>query len=147
MSRFCGRSKRSTKSHEMTRRIFSVVWCDLVDNFVLMSELLLKDEVYAIVGAAMEVYWQLGTGFLEPVYQEALEIELRNRHVPYEEQKPLCVLYKGQSLKRKYIADLICYGQIIVELKALDRLSGREVAQLINYLKATGIRVGLLLNF
>jgi len=112
-----------------------------------MTELLLKDEVFAIVGAAMEVYWQLGTGFLEPVYQEALEIELRSRRVPYESQKHLGILYKGQPLKREYIADLVCYGQIIVELKAIERLSGRDMAQLINYLKATKMRVGLLFNF
>jgi GxxExxY protein len=113
----------------------------------ILTELLLKDEVFAVVGAAMEVYWQLGAGFLEPVYQEALEIELRNRHVPYEAQKHLIILYKGQPLKKEYLADLVCYGQIIVELKALGGLSGKEVAQLINYLKSTGMRVGLLFNF
>lgn len=94
-----------------------------------MTELILKDEVFAIVGAAMEVYWQLGTGFLEPVYQEALEVELLSRHVPYEAQKHLSVLYKGRPLKRDYIADLVCYEQIIVELKALNRLDGRDIAQ------------------
>jgi GxxExxY protein len=113
----------------------------------MMSELILKDEVFAIVGAAMEVYWQLGTGFLEPVYQEALEIELRQRNIPCESQKHLTVSYKGTRLTKVYIADLVCYEQIIVELKTIERLSGKEMAQLLNYLKATGLRVGLLLNF
>lgn len=112
-----------------------------------MTELLLKDEVFAVVGAAMEVYWQLGPGFLEPVYQEALEIELQGRHVPYESQKQLEVLYKGQRLKKRYVADLVCYEQIIVELKATHRLSELDMAQLLNYLRATGIHVGLLFNF
>lgn len=112
-----------------------------------MSELILKDEVFAIVGAAMGVYWQLGTGFLEPVYQEALELELHQRHIPFESQKHLVVLYKGRRLSKGYIADLVCFEQIMVELKTIEKLSGREMAQLLNYLKATGLRVGLLLNF
>ena len=112
-----------------------------------MPELLLKDEVFAVVGAAMEVYWQLGRGFLEPVYQEALEIELGRRRIPYEAQKRLGIFYKGQPLKKEYVADLICYGQIIVELKAIERLSELEMAQLLNYLKATKMHVGLIFNF
>jgi GxxExxY protein len=113
----------------------------------LMPELLLKDEVYAVVGAAMEVYWQLGIGFLEPVYQEALEIELRRRQIPFEAQKRLTILYKGQPLMKEYVADVVCYEQIIVELKARDRLVPADVAQLLNYMKATGMDVGLLFNF
>ena len=109
--------------------------------------LILGDEVYAVVGAAIEVQKVLGLGFLEPVYQEAMEIELKLRSVPFQAQVPLVVLYKGQELTRQYIADLVCYGQIIVELKALERLSGREEAQLLNYLKATSFPVGLLINF
>lgn len=112
-----------------------------------MPELLLKDEVYAIVGAAMEVHKVLGAGFLEAVYQEALEIELSQRGVPYQTQRRLTINYKHQALTKEYIADLICYDQIIVELKALDQLSSKEMAQLINYLKATRQRVGVLLNF
>jgi len=111
------------------------------------ADLILKDEVYAIVGAAIEVHRELGPGFLEPVYQEAIEIELRSRNIPFESQKRLVICYKGHELQKEYIADLVCYGQIIVELKALDRLSGKEEAQLLNYLKATGLRVGLLINF
>jgi GxxExxY protein len=112
-----------------------------------MSDLLLKDEVYAVVGAAMEVYWQLGTGFLEPVYQEALEIELQRRGIPFEAQRRLTILYKGRPLQKEYVADVVCYGQIIVELKAHDRLIPADLAQLLNYLKATGMHVGLLFNF
>lgn len=112
-----------------------------------MAELILKEEVYQIVGAAMEVYWQLGRGFLEPVYQEALEVELSRRRIPFQHQERLLIRYKGQILKKEYVPDLILFGQIIAELKVLDRLTGTEEAQLLNYLKATGMRVGLLFNF
>jgi GxxExxY protein len=112
-----------------------------------LTELILRDEVYAVIGAAMEVHRELGFGFLEAVYQEAMELELRQRNIAFEAQRPLSVLYKGQRLKKEYLADLICYDQLIVELKALEYLSGREEAQLLNYLKATGLRVGLLINF
>ena len=111
------------------------------------KELILGDECYAIVGAAIEVHSELGPGFLEAIYQEALEIELGSRHIPLEAQKPLTVSYKGRRLKKEYVADIICYGQIIVELKAVDRLTGREESQILNYLKATGLKVGLLVNF
>jgi GxxExxY protein len=110
-------------------------------------ELILKDEVCAVVGAAMEVHRVLGPGFLEPVYQEALQYELADRAIPFEAEKLLPVIYKGRVLDKYYKADLICYGQIILELKALSRLSSVEEAQLLNYLKATGLRVGLLINF
>jgi GxxExxY protein len=112
-----------------------------------MKELILKEEVYVIVGAAMDVYWQLGRGFLEPVYQEALDIEFRRRGIPYEPQQEIVIHYKGEALKKTYCADFICYGQIIIELKALEGLGGREVGQLLNYLKATKFNVGLLINF
>ena len=112
-----------------------------------MTELLLKEEVFAIIGAAIEVHKELGPGFLEAIYQEALEIELESRELPFEAQKPLVILYKKRRLKKEYVADLVCYGQIIVEIKALDRLSGKEESQILNYLKATGLRVGVLINF
>lgn len=112
-----------------------------------MTEIILKDEVYVIIAAAIEVHRELGPGFSEPVYQEAYEIELHRREVPLEAQKLLTIYYKGQRLRKEYIADLICYGQIITELKALDKLTGREETQLLNYLKATGFHVGLLINF
>jgi GxxExxY protein len=110
-------------------------------------QLLLKEEVYAIVGAAIEVHRTLGPGFLEPVYQEAMEIELRHREIPFEAQKPLSIAYKGHNLEKKFFADIVCYDQIVVELKALDQLGGREKAQIINYLKVAGMKVGLLINF
>ena len=112
-----------------------------------MTELLFKDEVYAIVGAAMTVYNELGWGFLEAIYQEALEVELHERGIPFESQKELRILYKGQPLKKKYNPDLLCCEKIIVELKCEERLSGKDRGQLLNYLKATGLQLGLLFNF
>jgi GxxExxY protein len=112
-----------------------------------MTKLLFEHETYAIIGAAIAVHSELGPGFLEAVYQEALEIELHAKHVPFERQKALTILYRGKPLKKEYLADFMCYGQVIVEIKALSRLSSVEEAQLINYLKATGLRVGLLINF
>jgi GxxExxY protein len=111
------------------------------------KELILGEECYAIAGAAIEVHSELGPGFLEAIYQEALEIELGGRRIPFEAQKQLTVAYKGQRLKKEYCADLICYGQIIVELKAMDRFTGKEESQILNYFKATGFKAGLLINF
>ncbi len=107
-----------------------------------MTELLLKDEVYAVVGAAMEVYNELGPGFLEPVYQEALEIELTDRGIPFEAQKEIALFYKSRRLRKDYCADFLAFGKVIIEIKALDRLTTREQAQLLNYLKATKLEVG-----
>lgn len=112
-----------------------------------MAELLMKDEVFQIVGAAIEVHSELGIGFLEAIYQEAMTLELSARSISFKTEQRLQVNYKGQMLNKVYEADLICFGQIIVELKALERLTSREEAQLLNYLKATGFRVGLLINF
>jgi len=95
----------------------------------------------------MEVYNELGAGFLEPVYQEALEIELTERGVPFEAQKELRIRYKGRLLKKTYQVDMIVFGKVIVELKALDHLTSREESQVLNYLNATGLEVGLLINF
>ena len=110
-------------------------------------ELIYKDEVYGIVGAAQEVYYTLGTGFLEAVYQEALELEMRRRDIAFESQKQLFVNYKGTILKKEYYADFVCYGKIIVELKAETALVGHDVSQLLNYQKVAKMRVGLLFNF
>jgi GxxExxY protein len=112
-----------------------------------MTELLLKEEVYAIVGAAIEVHRELGPGFLEAVYQEAMTIELADRAIPFRAQETLNIHYKGRLLVKQYVPDFFCFDQIIVELKALDCLSGTEESQLLNYLKASGLRVGLLVNF
>ena len=112
-----------------------------------MVELLLKDEVYAIIGAAMEVYNQLGPGFSEAIYQEALEIESDIRKMPNNPQQEIYFDYKGVKLKQFFKPDFIYYDKIIVEIKALDRLTSREEAQLLNYLKATGLPLGILINF
>jgi len=112
-----------------------------------MTELLYRAEVFEIIGAAIEVHQELGHGFLEAVYQEAIHIEMGRRGIPFDSQKNLRIRYKDQFLKKEYVADFICYRKIIIELKALDELSGKEEAQLLNYLKATGFRVGLLINF
>jgi GxxExxY protein len=102
---------------------------------------------YAIIGAAMEVHRQLGQGFLEPVYQDALEVEFRIRSIPFRREVEVPVIYKGELLKAKYKSDFICYDSIILELKSLAALVGAHEAQLINYLKATGLGTGLLINF
>ena len=102
---------------------------------------------YTIIGAAIEVHKQLGCGFLESVYQEALAIELGLRDVPFRREVKLPVSYKGQVLVTSFYADFICFDSLVVELKAIASMSGHEEAQLINYLKATRYKVGLLLNF
>ena len=112
-----------------------------------MAELVLKEEVYEIIGAAMEVYYQLRPGFLEPIYQEAFQIELRRRRIPFKPKEELRIRYKGELLDKKYVPDLLCFNQIIVELKACERLIACDVAQLLNYMRMTRTRVGLLINF
>ena len=112
-----------------------------------MTELIAGDEVYAIMGAAFAVHNELGAGFLEAVYQEAMETELISRNVPFMPQHPVAIKYKGQTLASHYYADLLCYDSIIVELKALRNMGGIEEAQILNYLKATGLKLGLLINF
>jgi GxxExxY protein len=106
-----------------------------------------KTEAYEIVRCAMEVSNILGAGFLEAVYQEAMEIELKSAGINFEPKKRLSINYKGKTLNKEYEADIVCFGKIIVELKALERITGIEEAQTINYLKATGMKLGLILNF
>ena len=104
-------------------------------------------ETYSIIGAAMNVHNELGTGFLEAVYQEALEIELKKLDIPFSREEEIPLFYKGEKLKKYYIADFICYNKIVVELKALQNISNTELSQVINYLKATNLKRGLILNF
>ena len=112
-----------------------------------MSSLRFEEETFAIRGAVFEVYRVMGCGFLEAVYQECLEKELAVRNIPFIAQQELRLYYKGETLRQFYKPDLICFGKIIVELKAVSALSGEHKAQVLNYLKATGHEVGLLVNF
>ncbi len=112
-----------------------------------MATILYKEEVYRIIGCAMEVHKILGPGFLEGVYQDALIIELARTGIPFEKERKFPVWYKEILLGRKYISDLVCFGKIIVELKATDHLIGEYESQLLNYLKVTRLRLGLLINF
>ena len=112
-----------------------------------MAELILKEEVYQIVGAAMAVFNELGSGFLESVYQEALTIELFDRKIDFQQLVPLRIKYKGRVLKKRFCADVICFCAVLVELKTAIALTEADESQLLNYLKATGLRVGVLINF
>ncbi|MGE4287697.1 MAG: GxxExxY protein [Salinivirgaceae bacterium] len=112
-----------------------------------MVDLIYKEEVYQIIGAAMEVHKELGCGFLEPVYQEALSLEFEERKIPFEQEKEIDIYYKDLRLEKKYRADFFCFNKIIVEVKALTGLAPEHESQLLNYLKATEEKVGVLLNF
>ena len=108
----------------------------------------MRDEkTYKIIGCALEVHKELGCGFLEAVYQEALEKEFISQGVPFKSQPVIRIAYKGKPLEKTYQPDFVCFDEVIVEIKAISGLSGIEEAQLINYLKATELKVGLLLNF
>lgn len=112
-----------------------------------MEDSLYKDETYKIIGACYEVYKLKGCGFLEAVYQECLEMELGLQNIPFVAKPPLLLEYKGRPLRQTYAPDLICYGKIVVELKAVSALADEHRAQVLNYLNATGHAVGLLVNF
>lgn len=112
-----------------------------------MSDLLFPKESYDIIGAALEVHLQLGCGFTEPVYQEALAEELILRNIPFEREKVFTVTYKGKELSKDFRVDFVCFNQIIVELKAVSEFAEEHVAQVYNYLKVTGMQLGLLINF
>jgi len=112
-----------------------------------MPDLIYPEESYKIVGACFEVYKEKGCGFLEAAYQECMEIELGLQGIPFEAKKELTLTYKGRELKTKYIPDLICFGKIIVELKAVEELAEEHEAQVLNYLHATGMALGILVNF
>jgi GxxExxY protein len=106
-----------------------------------------KEQTYQIVGACFEVYKEKGCGFLEAVYQECLEIELQLQGIAFTSKAPLHLTYKGRTLQQSYQPDLLCYDKIVVELKAVSELADEHRAQVINYLRATGCEVGLLVNF
>jgi len=112
-----------------------------------MADLIYKEESFKIMGACFEVYNELGCGFLEPVYQECLEIELATQGIPFRAQDKLKLSYKGRLLKQVYEPDFICWEKIIVDIKAVTELADIHRAQVHNYLKATGHRLGLLVNF
>ena len=105
-----------------------------------------EEETGKILNACMEVHKELGNGFLEPVYQEALEEEFKIQKIPYEREKLLTVMYKGKKLSKEYFADFVCYGNIIVELKAVTNLVKGHKAQVINYMKATNSEIGILVT-
>ena len=109
--------------------------------------LVYADEVFAIQGAVFEVNRHMGAGFLEAVYQECMAIEFRARSIPFVAAQPLGLTYKGQGLRQTYQADFICFNRIIVELKAVREFAPEHRAQVLNYLRATGLKLGLLINF
>ena len=111
------------------------------------GKILFKEECYAIQGAIFEVYREMGCGFLEAVYQECLQKELSKCKIPFVAQKILRLTYKGEELQQTYKPDLICYGKIIVELKAVKGVTPEHKAQTFNYLKSTDLRLGLIVNF
>jgi len=112
-----------------------------------MANYLYQDETYVIRGCLKAVAFELGSGFLEKVYQEALELEFQEAGIPYVREAKLNINYKGKVLQQEYIADFVCYGKIIVELKAITQLNEVHEAQVFNYLKATGLDLALLVNF
>jgi len=112
-----------------------------------MRRLLFEQETHRILGACFEVYKEKGCGFVEPVYQECLELELAGQDIAFIAQKEIGLSYKGRPLKQIYRADFVCFGTVIVEIKAVSALADEHRAQVMNYLRASGIRVGLLINF
>ena len=111
------------------------------------EEYIFKEECYQIIGCCMEVHNQLGGGFREAVYQEALELEFIEQDLPYQREKKMRIKYKKQVLKKKYFADFLCFDEIVVELKAVTELTNIHKGQLFNYLKASDKRLGMLINF
>jgi GxxExxY protein len=111
------------------------------------SKLIYSEETYRIRNACFEVYKEKGCGFTEPIYQECFEMELGLQEIPFEAQRQIPLTYKGRTLKHKFIPDVICFDKIIVELKAVSAITDEHRSQLINYLQATGMKLGLLVNF
>lgn len=112
-----------------------------------MNEMLYKDEVYTVQGAIIEVHKIMGSGWREEVYQQALEVELAERGIPFDSKRELPIFYKAHKLEKTYVPDLICYDKIILELKAVDKITSEHQAQLFNYMRMTKSKLGLLVNF
>jgi GxxExxY protein len=112
-----------------------------------MSRLILEQETHRILGACFEVYKEKGCGFVEPVYQECLELELVSQGIEFLAQQEIGLSYKGRPLRQTYRTDFLCFGKVIVEIKAVSALTDEHRAQLMNYLRAAGLKVGLLINF
>ena len=112
-----------------------------------MTELLFKDETYEIIGACMKIHSALGFGYIEAIYQDALDVELINRKIDFVKEKKYEVVYEGITLKHHFIADFVVFENIIVELKSSKEIVNPFIAQTINYLKASGLKVGLIINF
>ena len=113
----------------------------------MSDDLLYRDEVYRIIGACVAVHKDKGNGFAEPVYQDAVEIELELSGIPFDPQRNYQIFYRGRPLKHTYTPDVLCFEKIIVELKAAKALTDEHRAQVLNYLKVTGLQLGLLVNF
>jgi GxxExxY protein len=113
----------------------------------MIEPILYKNEVFQIIGACMAVHSDKGSGYAEPVYQDCLEIELSSNGIPFDAQRNFPITYRNITLRRTYTPDLLCYDKIIVELKAAKSLAEEHRAQVINYLKVTGLQIGLLVNF
>ena len=112
-----------------------------------MKEIIFQEESYNIIRACLSVHKELGCGFLEAVYQEALAIEFRNYSIPFNQETRLDIYFRNIKLNKKYIADFICYDKIILELKAISKIATEHEAQLLNYLKASGLKLGIIINF
>ena len=112
-----------------------------------MSELIYPEESYAVIGACFDVYNDKGCGFLEPIYHDCVEIELGLRKIPFVHEPSLALTYKGVPLRHTYSPDFTCFQKIVLELKACEQIADEHVAQVLNYLNATGYRLGLLVNF
>lgn len=125
-----------------------VIWTDKIQNTgISMSKLLCEDETFKIIGACFNVYNEIGSGFLESVYQECLSIELEKQGVPFHSQHDITMKYQGITLNQTFKVDFFCFDSIIVEIKAVKNLIEEHRAQLINYLRVSGMKVGLLINF
>ncbi|MDR1283593.1 MAG: GxxExxY protein [Opitutaceae bacterium] len=146
------------ETHEMTRKknhrisvFFFVSFRVFRGYFAFMKtpekDIVLANESYRIIGTCFEVYKEKGCGFLEAVFQECMEMELELQGIPFEAQKVLPLSYKGRPLKQTYKADIVCFDKVLVELKAVSEITNEHRAQVINYLNATGLKLGLLVNF